>query len=53
VAAVALKKKNPPALVRILGNSTPLAPQVTTQAAAKGILATQAPGTETCITLQP
>jgi len=44
---------NPPALVRILGNSTPLAPQVTTQAAAKGILATQAPGTETCITLQP
>jgi hypothetical protein len=36
-----------------LGRSTPAASALTTQAAAAGILGTQAPGTETCITLQP
>jgi hypothetical protein len=37
----------------IVGGSTPTAPALTTQAAAAGILATQAPGTETCIPLNP
>jgi hypothetical protein len=44
---------NSPPFVRILGNSTPSAAAVTTQAASAGILATEAPGTETCITLEP
>jgi len=53
VSAVVKLPFDSPAFVRILGNSTPSVNTVTTQAAAAGILATQAPGTETCITLQP
>ena len=36
-----------------VGGSTPTAAALKTQAAAAGILATQAPGTETCIPLNP
>jgi len=53
VSAVVKLPFNSPAFVRIVGTSTPSVNTVTTQAAAAGILATQAPGTETCITLQP
>jgi hypothetical protein len=53
VSAVVKLPFNSPPFVRILGNSTPSAQAVTTQAASAGILATEAPGTETCITLQP
>ena len=42
-----------PAFAGILGNSTPSVVAVTTQAALAGILSAQAPGAETCITLQP
>ena len=53
VSAVVKLPFNAPAFVRIPGGSLPAAAAVTTRAATAGILATQAPGTETCITLQP
>ena len=53
VSAVVKLPFNPSAFVRILGNSTPSMIAVTTMAAAAGVLAIVAPGTETCITLQP
>jgi hypothetical protein len=53
VSAVVKLPFNSPAFVRIMGNSTPSLNTVTTQGAAAGILANQAAGTETCITLEP
>ena len=53
VSAVVKLPFNTPALSGIVGGAPASANALTTQAAAAGILATQAPGTETCITLQP
>jgi hypothetical protein len=52
-ALVKLPFNAPPVIADRLGRSTPSATVLTTQAAAAGILATQAPGTETCIPLNP
>jgi hypothetical protein len=52
-AVVKLPFNAPPVIADRLGRSTPWPNVLTTQAAAAGILATQAPGTETCIPLNP
>jgi len=52
-AVVKLPFNAPPVITDRLGRSMPSASALTTQAAAAGILATQAPGTETCIPLNP
>ena len=51
-AVVKLPFKIPP-FAGILGNSTPSAFAVTTQAASAGVLATQISGAPTCDNLQP
>jgi hypothetical protein len=53
VSAVVKVPYNIQVVTRIVGGSTPTAAALKTQAAASGILATQAPGTETCIPLNP
>jgi hypothetical protein len=52
-AVVKLPFNAPPVIADRTGWSMPSANGLTTQAAAAGILATQAPGTETCIPLNP
>ena len=52
-AVVKLPFNAPPVIADRMGWSMPSANGLTTQAAAAGILATQAPGTETCIPLNP
>ena len=53
VSAVVKLPFNSPAFVRIMGNSTPSAAAVTSQAASAGVLGTQVSGAATCVTLQP
>jgi hypothetical protein len=53
VSAVVKLPFNTSPLTSLVGRSTPSVNALTTQAASAGILATQAPGTETCITLNP
>ena len=53
VSAVVKVPFNTQVIPGTVGGSTPTAAALKTQAVAAGILATQAPGTETCIPLNP